>query len=161
MRQPFKTIERALARQQVLTTTKGISARMATVRQTGTGPELSVRSAARAIGLRYTLRNRDLPGCPDLANRKRKLAIFVHGCYWHRHSGCSRSTTPKSNVPFWSAKFEKNVDRDRAAVRDLEQLGFSAVVIWECEAQNHPEICRRLRDAVIPKVGEERIEKGA
>jgi DNA mismatch endonuclease (patch repair protein) len=117
---------------------------MGKVRQHGTSAELSVYRAARAIGLRVTRKNRDLPGSPDLANRKRKLAIFVHGCYWHRHHGCSRSTTPKSNEAFWRAKFDRNVERDAVALAELKVLGFRAVVIWECEANDILEISRRL-----------------
>jgi DNA mismatch endonuclease, patch repair protein len=109
---------------------------MGRVRQRGTAAELVVRAWARAIGLRYTLDNSDLPGSPDLANRTRRLAIFVHGCYWHRHSSCRNATTPKSNRAFWLAKFARNRARDRAAVRALQGRGFRVVVIWECEVDD-------------------------
>ncbi len=107
---------------------------MASVRRSGTSPELAVRKVLATYGLRYTLNNRDLPGSPDLANRSRRYAIFVHGCFWHRHSNCPRSTTPSRNREFWQAKFDANVVRDRGAIRALRRMGYSVVVVWECEA---------------------------
>src|SRR5262245_18976846 len=117
---PFKRVEKALAGESILTTTAPISGRMARSRQSGTTPELVVRQIATSAGLSYRLRNRDLPGSPDLANRSNKWAVFVHGCFWHRHAGCRRATMPKRNPSFWSAKFVANVQRDRLAVARLE-----------------------------------------
>jgi DNA mismatch endonuclease (patch repair protein) len=131
-------------------TTAADSTRLAGVRRHGTAPELAVRSAASSLGLRYTLKNRDLPGSPDLANRLRRFAIFVHGCFWHRHAGCSRATTPKSNRAYWCAKFERNRARDRNAVRALRAQGYTAVVIWECEADRLALLTLRLRPLARP-----------
>jgi DNA mismatch endonuclease (patch repair protein) len=147
-RRPFKRIERRLAGESVLTTTEEISSRMTRVRQRGTDPELVVRAVASRIGLRYRLRNRDLPGNPDLANRRRRFAIFVHGCFWHRHHGCLQATTPKSNVEYWVAKFERNVERDRAAIRKLEQIGYKVVVVWGCETTSPSRVAAILRGLI-------------
>jgi len=133
--QLFRRVEKRLARGRRLTTTADASARLAKVRQHGTQPELAVRRAASRLGLRYTLKNRDLPGSPDLANRTKRFAIFVHGCFWHRHVGCSRATTPKTNRAFWRAKFKRNQARDQDALWALRRRGYIAVVIWECETR--------------------------
>jgi DNA mismatch endonuclease (patch repair protein) len=110
------------------------SARMGRVRQKGTLPELLVRGALAELGQRFRLHNRDLPGSPDLANRRARWAIFVHGCFWHRH-GCSATTTPARNRDFWEAKFARNVARDAQAVSALEALGYRVIVIWECQTK--------------------------
>jgi DNA mismatch endonuclease Vsr len=109
------------------------SARMGRVRQKGTKPELIVRRLIHELGHRYRVDNRDLPGSPDIANRTRGWAVFVHGCYWHRHRGCSKATTPTRNRAFWTDKFETNVARDQRAVRDLRSMGYETLVVWECE----------------------------
>ena len=110
------------------------SRRMAGIRQCGTAPELLVRAALRALGLHYRISNRDLPGSPDIANRRHRWAIFVHGCFWLRHGGCKRTTSPKRNAAFWSQKFEANVARDARAMAALDAMGFKVAVVWECEA---------------------------
>lgn len=143
--QPFKRVEQALAGGRKLMTTAKASARMSKVQQSGTFPERAVRIVTRQLGLRTTHANRDLPGSPDLANRSRRFAIFVHGCYWHRHLDCNRATTPKSNTAFWRAKFVRNMDRDRQSERALEERGFRVVTIWECEVGDTKLIARRLR----------------
>jgi DNA mismatch endonuclease, patch repair protein len=125
------------------------SARMARVRQSGTAPELVVRRAAGLAGLRYTISNKDLPGSPDLANRTRRIAVFVHGCYWHQHGRrCSRSTVPKSNRAFWLAKFARNRARDRASRRALTRMGFTVLVIWECQVSDLGRLSRQLARAL-------------
>jgi DNA mismatch endonuclease, patch repair protein len=120
------------------------SRRMADIRQHGTKPELIVRSIVTALGQRYRVSNRDLPGAPDLANRRRRWAIFVHGCYWHRHSGCRLATTPTRNREFWVAKFDRNVARDAKAVAELRALGFRVAIAWECETRDPADLTRRL-----------------
>jgi DNA mismatch endonuclease (patch repair protein) len=114
------------------------SLRMAGIRQRGTSPELIVRKLVTGLGHRYRVENRDLPGSPDLANRSKRWAIFVHGCYWHRHPGCKLATTPKRNREFWEAKFARNVERDAEAVRSLTARDFQTLLVWECETR-HPE----------------------
>jgi len=110
------------------------SARMRRVRQRGTRPELVVRRALTALGYHYRLANRDLPGSPDIANRRQRWVVFVHGCFWHRH-GCKASTTPTRNRDFWEAKFARNVARDQRTTEALEALDYVVAVIWECDTK--------------------------
>lgn len=98
-----------------------------------TTPEQLVRSFLSAAGLRFRTRNRDLPGSPDLANRSKRWAVFVHGCYWHHHAGCSRATIPARNRDFWLSKFRANRRRDRRVIDKLEMAGYTVGVVWECE----------------------------
>ncbi len=109
---------------------------MSRVRARDTSTEMRVRRAAHAMGLRFRLHRRDLPGTPDLVFPKHRLAMFVHGCFWHRHPGCKKATTPKSRVRYWQSKFERNVERDRRAVAELEAIDWRVAVIWECESKN-------------------------
>lgn len=141
---PFKRIERRLVGNELPTTTASASERMSRIRQRGTDPEANVRRAATALGLHYRTSNRDLPGSPDLANRTRKWAIFVHGCYWHHHEGCARATTPKSNRQFWLSKFARNQERDAVAQTELSKLGYRVVTIWECETAGAVLVRKRL-----------------
>jgi DNA mismatch endonuclease (patch repair protein) len=121
---------------------------MSEIRQRGTTPELAVRDALSRLGLRYRLNVHALPGRPDMANLTRRFAIYVHGCFWHRHEGCSRTTTPSRNRDFWVAKFEANKARDRRAIEMLRALGFSVCVLWECETAHREELERRLRSCL-------------
>jgi DNA mismatch endonuclease (patch repair protein) len=148
---PFRNPERSLTKGLPVYTSKATSERMARVRQRGTAPEVAVISRARTSGFRFTTRNNDLPGSPDLANRSRKFAIFVHGCYWHRHAGCSKTTTPKTNTEFWCRKFNRNVQRDREAVTALRQRGYAVVSIWECETLDTELVDAKLREALKPE----------
>lgn len=109
--------------------------RMGGIRQKDTTPELAVRRILVTLGLHYRVRNRDLPGSPDMANRNDTWAVFVHGCFWHRHSGCSRATTPKRNTDFWKAKLDANVARDRSVVAKLRRARFRVLTIWECQTE--------------------------
>jgi DNA mismatch endonuclease (patch repair protein) len=127
-----------------LDTDSATSRRLAGQRQHSTRPELAVRRVATDLGLRYRTKNRDLPGAPDLANRSRRWAIFVHGCYWHSHQGCHRATIPKRNRDFWEAKFAANRERDARAVSALEAQGYRVVVVWECELVTAGPVRKRL-----------------
>ncbi len=135
-KQPFKNIEKRLAGSSRPSTDAAISARMSRVRQHGTEPELAVRRAVTTLGLRYTTNNKDLPGSPDLANRSRRWAIFVHGCYWHRHAGCRKATTPRTNTEFWLNKFARNLERDDDARKSLRRAGYRVLTFWQCELGN-------------------------
>ncbi len=95
-----------------------------------------VRRAAHALGYRFRLHRKDLPGRPDLVFPSRRAVIFVHGCFWHRHPGCRMASTPKTRVEFWSAKFDRNVQRDAAVIDALEAAGWRVLVIWECETRD-------------------------
>ena len=129
----------------VLEVDEETSQRMAGIRQKGTKPELIVRRVLRRLGVHYRLQNRDLPGSPDLANRRRKWAVFVHGCFWHRHPGCHLTTTPKRNREFWAAKFARNVERDRQRADELRAAGFEVVTVWECETRAPEVLAMRLQ----------------
>jgi DNA mismatch endonuclease (patch repair protein) len=109
------------------------AALLARVRRTKTGAEEEVARQLRACGLHYRRNVRGLPGSPDFANRTKRWAIFVNGCFWHRHTGCARATVPKNNRAFWEEKFAANRRRDAAKIRSLRALGFRVQVIWECE----------------------------
>lgn len=108
---------------------------MARIRQKHTAPEIAVRRAAHAAGMRFRLHRRDLPGSPDLVFPRRRLVVFVHGCFWHRHAHCKRTTTPRSNTAFWQAKFAANQARDVANIVALEKAGWRAEIVWECETK--------------------------
>ena len=108
------------------------SARMAAIRSRDTSPELALRKALHAMGLRYRVNDRRLPGKPDIVLPRHRAVVFVHGCFWNRHEGCRVASTPKSNTGFWLEKFRRNVERDARAVRDLKALGWRVFVTWEC-----------------------------
>jgi DNA mismatch endonuclease (patch repair protein) len=99
-----------------------------------TKPELKVRALLRELGFPgYRLQWKKAPGHPDIAYPGRKIAIFVHGCFWHHHEGCHYATMPASNTEFWQAKFERNRQRDERVTAQLEAEGWKVIVIWECE----------------------------
>lgn len=106
---------------------------MSAIRGKDTKPELAVRRYLHRHGFRYRVSPSDFPGKPDLLLPKFKTAIFVHGCFWHRHPNCRLATTPSSNVEFWQAKFSANVARDSRVREQVAGYGFRSVVIWECE----------------------------
>src|SRR5258708_7131223 len=119
-----------------VTTDSETSRRMAGIRQRNTRPELVVRSFLSAAGLRYRCNCRGLPGSPDLANKSKGWVIFVHGCFWHGHSGCSKATVPKRNRTFWIDKIRANRRRDMAKQGALRQAGLHVAIVWECETRN-------------------------
>ena len=108
---------------------------MSKVRSKDSLVEKKVRSALHANGYRFRLHRKDLPGTPDIIMSKYRLAIFVHGCFWHRHVGCSKSSMPKSNFEFWEKKFSDNIRRDTKTNLALEALGWRVVILWECEVK--------------------------
>lgn len=123
---------------------------MQSVRQHGTGPELTVRTVVHSLGARYRLQNRDLPGSPDLANRRRRWAIFVNGCFWHGHKNCGKTKSrrsprvPRKNNDFWAQKLEDNRERDARKIRQLRGKGFRVAVIWECDLYDPETLRSRL-----------------
>ena len=119
---------------------------MSQVRGKDTTPEMVVRRAAHRMGLRFRLHRKDLPGKPDLVFPKHRTAIFVHGCFWHRHANCKKATMPKSNVKFWREKFERNVQRDRRNQAELAKAGWQVGVIWECQTKDPEEVTAYLKD---------------
>jgi len=115
------------------------SAMMRAVGRSGTAPEIAVHQIVKSAGLRVRRNVRKLPGSPDLVIHTARLAIFVHGCFWHNHKGCKRATIPVSNREFWVEKFEKNSRRDTAKIDQLLTSGWRVLVIWECALQS-PDI---------------------
>jgi len=109
---------------------------MARVRSSDTGPERRVRAALWAEGLRYRLNDKKLPGRPDLVFPSRRIVVFVHGCFWHRHPGCPSTRTPRTRVDFWEAKFAENTARDARVEAELRALGRRVIVVWECETRD-------------------------
>ena len=122
------------------------SALMARVGPKDSKPEMAIRRLLHRLGYRYRLHRRDLPGTPDICFPSRRKAIFVHGCFWHRHEGCRRTTTPKTRAAFWKEKFRQNVARDQRKMAALRGLGWNVLVVWECEADGSPVLERRLMD---------------
>ena len=112
------------------------SAQMALVRSRDTKPELRVRRVLHATGLRYRLHDRRLPGSPDLVFPSRRVVLFVHGCFWHRHTGCAAARLPKSRLEFWEPKLAGNVLRDQRQREALEAAGWTVLVVWECETKD-------------------------
>jgi len=121
------------------------SAIMRAVRSHDTLPELQLRKALRSAGYRPSLSTSRIPGTPDLAFRKMRVAIFVHGCFWHRHQGCSRTTTPTVRRKFWLRKFADNRRRDRRVQRVLRGAGWKCVIVWTCKINRDIEISRTIR----------------
>lgn len=109
---------------------------MSRIKSKNTKPELVVRSLLHRMGYRFRLHSKDIPGKPDLVLPKYKTAVFVHGCFWHRHKGCKYAYTPKSRIEFWKIKFKKNIERDKKVSKLIKEAGWKQLVIWECEIRN-------------------------
>ena len=110
---------------------------MSGIRSRNTRPEIELRKALHGMGLRYRLHVRELPGRPDIVFPSFRAVVQVHGCFWHRHDGCRFATTPSTNTAFWSAKFEKNIQRDVETRDLLDRLGWRTAVVWECSIRAH------------------------
>ena len=122
---------------------------MSRVRGRDTVPEMQVRRMTHGMGFRYSLHRQNLPGKPDLVFPSRKKVIFVHGCFWHQH-GCSKGKRPASNKEFWNAKLNRNIQRDKENILALNDLGWSVLVIWECEIKNLRQLKKRIRNFLKP-----------
>lgn len=109
---------------------------MASIGPKNTRPEILVRRYLHGAGLRFRLHAEYLPGTPDVVMTKYHAAVFVHGCFWHRHSGCKYAATPKTRVSFWTAKFAANVGRDFSKADVLRSKGWRVFLVWECEAND-------------------------
>lgn len=111
---------------------------MSRIRGKHTTPELTLRSLLHRAGFRFRLHVPGLPGKPDIVLPKYRTVIFVHGCFWHRHEGCSNATTPKTRRQFWQEKFDRTVERDREKQAQLESAGWRVLTVWECELKTNP-----------------------
>ena len=123
------------------------SERMGRVRGRDTKPEMIVRRLLHRMGYRYRLHAKDLPGQPDIVFRRRRRAIFVHGCFWHRHPDpdCRLARLPKSRLDFWLPKLKGNRERDVATVARLESMEWNVLLVWECELRDREQLENKLR----------------
>lgn len=121
------------------------SERMSRVRHRDTKPEWAVRRLIHGMGYRYRLQGRHLPGTPDLVFGPRRKAVFVHGCFWHRHPECKLARLPKSRRDFWIPKLEENRERDLRHQRELHDLGWAVHIVWECEVTDTETLQKRLK----------------
>lgn len=131
---------------------------MAGIRGKDTKPELLLRRALHAAGLRYRLHGDKLPGRPDIVLSRHRAVVFVHGCFWHRHEGCRFATSPRTRPEFWQEKFAANVARDRRNIVDLQYSGWRVGIVWECALRRSggAEIAAELKEWL--KGGEPLIE---
>jgi DNA mismatch endonuclease (patch repair protein) len=118
---------------------------MARVKSADTRPEMIVRRTAHALGYRYRLHRKDLPGKPDLVFAGRRKVIFVHGCFWHGHDCARGARQPKQNAEYWRAKIARNRTRDAAACKALNETGWTVLTVWECELKDRNALAARLR----------------
>ncbi len=121
---------------------------MSRIRSKNTTPELRVRKILHKAGYRYSLYNKNLPSKPDLVLRKYRLVVFVNGCFWHCHKGCKRSNIPKTNRKYWINKIARNIAKISQSRKALKKLGWSSVVIWECQTKDANKILRLLKYAL-------------
>lgn len=128
-----------------LVTTPERSRLMSRVRQRGTHPEVAVRQIVRRLGYSFAVNGKHLPGSPDIYDAGSMKAVFVHGCFWHRHKRCKACTTPKNNRGFWEEKFQQNLARDQRKVRALRRGGFSVLTVWECQLKSTSKLDRLMR----------------
>lgn len=115
---------------------------MSRVRQRGTSAELAVRALLRARTIRFRANALRLPGRPDIYVPSHRAALFVHGCFWHRHPNCRASSQPKTNAAFWTEKFRQNIARDRRTARALRQLGLRVLTVWECQTRGNENLSK-------------------
>ena len=109
---------------------------MSGIRSKNTRPEIVVRKWLHAHGYRFRLHRKDLPGKPDIVLPRYHAVIFVHGCFWHRHEGCKYTTTPATRTEWWLNKFQHNIEHDRVVFEELQNLGWTVLIIWECQIKN-------------------------
>jgi DNA mismatch endonuclease (patch repair protein) len=121
------------------------SAQMRRIRKTNTRPEIAVRRVAHALGLRFRLHRRDLPGSPDLVFPRHRKLIFVHGCFWHQHEGCRLARKPVTRLDYWLPKLDRNMQRDRDVLEMLRAAGWQPIVIWECETKKPRVVEQQIR----------------
>lgn len=140
------------------------SAMMSRVRGKDTTPELAVRRLVHSLGFRFRLHRSDLPGKPDLTFPGRSAVIFVHGCFWHRHTDCAKATVPQTRRDFWLQKLERNVLRDEQAIDALHRAGWKTLVVWECELKEMASVSAKIesflsRDPAASRCGDRAMTK--
>lgn len=122
---------------------------MSRIRSKNTAPELAVRRALTQLGLRYRLHVRELPGTPDIVISKKKLTIFINGCFWHQHKGCRRKSIPKSNTVYWHRKLERNIINQKSQITALKKADWKTAVIWECRTKDEGRLIKELKKRII------------
>lgn len=133
------------------------SARLKRVKLKNTAPEMAVRAALRKLNLRFRY-GKGLPGTPDFVLVDYDVALFIHGCFWHRHPGCKKTTNPIRNGNLWAAKFEKNQIRDKVNCRRLRNAGWSVWTIWECQAGTREQAITQIRLRLSRHRGRGRVD---
>jgi DNA mismatch endonuclease (patch repair protein) len=126
------------------------SENMRRIRSSDTRPEMQVRRLLHALGYRYVLHSRDLPGAPDVVFPSRRKIILVHGCFWHQHSRCVDGRIPKSRLAYWKPKLLRNIKRDRQNISKLRRMGWAVIKLWECEIARGDALRKRLADFLGP-----------
>ena len=124
------------------------SALMSKIRNRDTAPEILVRKTIHGMGLRFRKNVRGLPGTPDVVLKRWKTVVLVHGCFWHRHTGCKRAYNPRTRSDFWQSKFSQNVERDKHTMARLQALGWTVVVVWECQAREATLVRQLILEAL-------------
>jgi DNA mismatch endonuclease (patch repair protein) len=133
---------------------------MAGIRGKNTTPEVRLRKALHGAGFRFHLHSAKLPGRPDIVLPRYRAAIFVHGCFWHRHDGCRNASVPKTNAAFWEEKFARNIERDATTISSLDKAGWRVAIIWECAIRKRGEADVAAGLAVWLKSGGRELEMG-
>lgn len=139
---------------------------MGRIRGRNTGPERAVRSLLHRLGYRFRLHDAKLPGKPDIVLPRYRAVVLVHGCFWHRHPGCSRASSPTTHVGFWTRKFARTVERDGEQEARLSALGWRVIVVWECELDDPEHLADRLDialsgDLIAPAPAPEPVPEAA
>lgn len=122
---------------------------MSRIRRRDTKPEHAVRRLLHGMGFRFRVTRKDLPGTPDVVLPRWRAVVLVHGCFWHRHAGCSRAYTPATRLDYWLPKLARNVERDAEDRAALVELGWRVIVVWECELADPERLGRRLRAELV------------
>lgn len=130
-------------------TTDGVRKAMRGNKKRDTKPEMIVRRALHAMGYRFRLHRRGLPGTPDIVLPRHRVAIQVHGCFWHQHEGCCHANLPRSRTAYWHPKLARNVERDARSEAALRALGWRVLVLWECELKELDALRDRLRTFLL------------
>jgi DNA mismatch endonuclease, patch repair protein len=130
---------------------------MSRIKGCNTAPECRVRSILHKMGFRFSLHRKDLPGKPDIALRRYKSVVFVHGCFWHRHKGCKDATLPKTRRIFWRSKLTRNAIRDKMKYAALRTMGWGVIVVWECEIGKSRILALRLRRLLEKNISSPRV----
>lgn len=119
---------------------------MSRIKEKDTFPEMAVRRLVYALGYRYRLHRKDLPGKPDLVFKGRRKVIFVHGCFWHGHKDCNKGSLPKTNSEFWREKIARNIERDQRNIEELNIIGYKSLIVWECQTKDMIRVTQMITD---------------